>query len=41
MKKAGGKNYPGNLPGWCIDGDDEMREDINVKGADIEFRTSG
>ena len=36
-EKAGGQNCRGNLPGWRIDGDDEMREDINFKGADREL----
>ena len=42
-EKAGGQNCRGNLPGWRIDGDDEMhdsrgdlREDINFIGADRE-----
>ena len=35
-KEAGGKIFLGNQPGWRIDGDDEIREDNDFKGADRE-----
>ena len=44
-EKAGGQNCRGNLPGWRIDGDDEMREATcartSTSKVPTESRTSG